>query len=311
MNAARRLPRGETLLMVASTGGHLQQARLLARALEARGDSHWITFANAQSQALLADQSVTYVPYLRPRDWAGALRAVRPLVRAMRARPFGGVVSTGAAIAPAAAIAARLTRTPFYYVESIARTSGPSLSGRILERMPWVHLFTQHEHWAGGKWAHDVSVLDALVSGQRPIVQDDRETIRVFVTLGTIKPYRFDSLVENVKKLLSPRHEVRWQVGATTYADLPGEVALEVSGDTMSEWMRWCDILVTHAGVGTVLQALELGLEPIVVPRRASRGEHVDDHQEQIAELLANKGLARWRESGEIQQSDLTLEDWS
>ena len=51
-------------------------------------------------------------------------------------------------------------------------------------------------------------------------------------------------------------------------------------------------MLVAHAGVGAALVALELGRCPVLVPRRVSHGEHVDDHQTQIAGELSRRGLA-------------------
>jgi UDP-N-acetylglucosamine transferase subunit ALG13 len=38
---------------------------------------------------------------------------------------------------------------------------------------------------------------------------------------------------------------------------------------------------------------LELGVFPVIVTRRKHRGEHVDDHQMQIAELAECLGVAR------------------
>ena len=51
------------------------------------------------------------------------------------------------------------------------------------------------------------------------------------------------------------------------------------------------DVVITHAGVGTLLGMLEQGIHPLMVVRRAERGEHVDDHQEQIAELVNRLGI--------------------
>ena len=36
---------------------------------------------------------------------------------------------------------------------------------------------------------------------------------------------------------------------------------------------------------------MELGKSPVLVPRRAARNEHVDDHQQQTAQLLGCAGL--------------------
>ncbi len=56
--------------------------------------------------------------------------------------------------------------------------------------------------------------------------------------------------------------------------------------------MREADVVVAHAGVGTALAALEVGKCPVLVPRRLAHGEHVDDHQTQIAGELSRRGLA-------------------
>jgi UDP-N-acetylglucosamine--N-acetylmuramyl-(pentapeptide) pyrophosphoryl-undecaprenol N-acetylglucosamine transferase len=50
-------------------------------------------------------------------------------------------------------------------------------------------------------------------------------------------------------------------------------------------------VVVTHAGVGTVLACLGLGRVPVVLPRLASLGEAVDDHQLELARRLAGSGL--------------------
>jgi UDP-N-acetylglucosamine transferase subunit ALG13 len=49
--------------------------------------------------------------------------------------------------------------------------------------------------------------------------------------------------------------------------------------------------VICHAGVGTIMTALKAGHKPIVVPRLARFGEHVDDHQLDIATRFAERGL--------------------
>ncbi|WNB85436.1 glycosyltransferase [Cellulomonas sp. ATA003] len=65
------------------------------------------------------------------------------------------------------------------------------------------------------------------------------------------------------------------------------------------------DVVVSHAGVGTFMRCLDAGKVAILVPRRAARGEHVDDHQEQIAAVGSRRGLALMREVGELTAEDL------
>ncbi|CAN3127767.1 hypothetical protein ACNUDN_01533 [Mycobacterium sp. smrl_JER01] len=51
-------------------------------------------------------------------------------------------------------------------------------------------------------------------------------------------------------------------------------------------------MVITHSGVGTLMEILDMGVFPVVVPRLARRGEHVDDHQLQAAGILRDLGIA-------------------
>jgi UDP-N-acetylglucosamine transferase subunit ALG13 len=65
------------------------------------------------------------------------------------------------------------------------------------------------------------------------------------------------------------------------------------------------DVVVSHSGIGSALDVLEAGKVPVLVPRRASRGEHVDDHQRLIARELHVRGLAVHRELDDVTWQDL------
>ena len=47
----------------------------------------------------------------------------------------------------------------------------------------------------------------------------------------------------------------------------------------MEQKVRDATAVVCHGGPGTIMLCLALGKQPIVVPRAADRGEHVDNHQ--------------------------------
>ncbi len=51
------------------------------------------------------------------------------------------------------------------------------------------------------------------------------------------------------------------------------------------------DIVVTHGGPGTIMDARAAGHRPIVLPREPARGEHVDDHQLRFSTWAAGKQL--------------------
>lgn len=50
-------------------------------------------------------------------------------------------------------------------------------------------------------------------------------------------------------------------------------------------------MLITHGGAGTMVNAVKRGKRVIVVPRLARYGEHVDDHQLELAKRLHGMNL--------------------
>ena len=65
-----------TTLFVATTGGHLTQLTSIADRIPHDPDSLWVTHANPQSESLLADRDVYYVPYIggKERAWSAGVR---------------------------------------------------------------------------------------------------------------------------------------------------------------------------------------------------------------------------------------------
>lgn len=114
----------------------------------------------------------------------------------------------------------------------------------------------------------------------------------VFVTVGT-DHHPFDRLVKWSDSAHSdpglPSFFVQWgtsmapgRAGGSAYVDF----------DSMAAKMDESVAVVTHGGPATIIQARQAGLLPIVVPRRQSFGEHVDDHQWRFARRLGELGEA-------------------
>ncbi|MGC5172939.1 glycosyltransferase [Micromonospora sp. DT81.3] len=277
-------PMGAKALLVCSTGGHLSELIRLEAQLGVNPESLWVTFDTPQSRELLEGRRMIALPYIGPRDLKGTLRAMPVLRRALQAESFEVAVSTGAAVAVAALPLAVLAGVPATYVESVSRVHGPSSTGRILELVPGVRLRTPHPQWSRGRWAPAHSVL----SDFRSVPAATRAVPRkVFVTLGTIRGYRFDSVVDAMLRTGYANDETVWQLGDTDRSDsLPGTVHQYMSPDDFARTALEADAVVTHAGVGTLLELLGMGIYPVQAVRRAHRREHVDDHQTEIARLV-------------------------
>jgi UDP-N-acetylglucosamine transferase subunit ALG13 len=61
-----------------------------------------------------------------------------------------------------------------------------------------------------------------------------------------------------------------------------------LTADEFRAAIEEADVVVCHAGSGTILHVLESGKVPVVVPRRLKYGEVIDDHQVQLAKALAD-----------------------
>ncbi len=100
----------------------------------------------------------------------------------------------------------------------------------------------------------------------------------IFVTVGT-DHHPFDRLIRWVDGSLNQvSADCFVQFGTSQSPSMcPG--AAYLSHEETRERIAGADAIVCHGGPGTIIDCLRSGTMPIVVPRRHSEGEHVDDHQ--------------------------------
>jgi len=289
-------------LLVASTGGHLDELRRLSRRFEPESTGvEWATFDDEQSRSLLAGERVHTVEFVPPRGYGAAARNLRLARRILRQGQFRRVVTTGAGVAIPFLASARLLGIDCHYIESAARSLEPSLTGRVAGRIPGVHLYTQYLRWAGERWAYAGSLFDGYVP--EPVTSPPTSASRIVVTLGTMRTYGFRRAVDAVLAVLpdvAPNAEILWQTGFTDVSDLPIHGRQLVPANELCEAVAAADLVIAHAGIGSALAALDQGKCPVILPRRAEHHEHVDDHQELIARELDGRGLAVHRDAGSL-----------
>jgi UDP-N-acetylglucosamine--N-acetylmuramyl-(pentapeptide) pyrophosphoryl-undecaprenol N-acetylglucosamine transferase len=282
-----------TRLLIASAGGHLSELILLApRLWPTAEDELWVTFDSVQSRALLANRRTRLIRNTAPRDWLSVALNARVARRLLSEENVQTVVSTGAGVALSFLTMARAKGIAAHYIESAARAEAPSLSGRILERVHGVQLYTQHRELADQRWRYAGSVFEGF-QAVGVCAAPPPELRHVFITVG-MRDFSFIGLFERLRAVLPANIDVVVQAGFDARRlDWPGaRVRSEMSTDELRAAMAEADAVVAHAGVGSILAALGAGKVPILVPRRHGRGEHVDDHQTQIARRLADHDLA-------------------
>jgi len=112
----------------------------------------------------------------------------------------------------------------------------------------------------------------------------------IFVTVGTQLP--FDRLIGAVDAWAGarPGRAVFAQTGPSTLRTQHIEHRPFIDPEECRARMEAASAIVAHAGMGTIISALELGKPLLVVPRVASLGEHRNDHQLATARRFAELG---------------------
>ena len=82
--------------------------------------------------------------------------------------------------------------------------------------------------------------------------------------------------------------KVIMQIGTTKYKPVNAEYFDFIeSFEEIEKFNREARVVVSHAGVGSILTALEQGTSVIIIPRLKKFDEHMDDHQLEIVEAMS------------------------
>ena len=114
----------------------------------------------------------------------------------------------------------------------------------------------------------------------------------ILVLLGTQdKPFqRILKAVSKEKKKGNIKDKIIAQIGCTNFNDDNIKTFDFTSKEEIEKLIDKARIIITHAGVGTIIECLNKNKKVIVIPRLKKYGEHTNDHQLQITKEFALKG---------------------
>lgn len=125
----------------------------------------------------------------------------------------------------------------------------------------------------------------------------------IFVTVGTQLP--FDRLIKLVDDWAKnhPDKEIIVQAGSGGFEPTQCELKGFISASEWETLFLSAELVVAHAGMGTIIKCIDAGKPLIVMPRRADLNEHRNDHQ------LATVGQLKEVENIVIVQNEHELND--
>ena len=121
----------------------------------------------------------------------------------------------------------------------------------------------------------------------------------IFVTLGT-QDKQFPRLLDAVQKQIDKgniKEEVIVQAGQTKYKSDDMKIFDLIDQETFERYIKECDILITHGGVGNILTGLNHNKKIIAAARLYKYGEHTNDHQVEMVDKFSKDGYILWLEN--------------
>lgn len=102
----------------------------------------------------------------------------------------------------------------------------------------------------------------------------------ILLTVGTQLPFdRLTSAVDKWIAATSSKVEVVGQIGPSDYSPKRFQSQTFFEPDELDALASSAELIISHAGMGSIITALTKGKPIIVVPRLAELGEHRNDHQ--------------------------------
>jgi len=110
----------------------------------------------------------------------------------------------------------------------------------------------------------------------------------IFVTIGTVFP--FDRMIEAMDAHASKTGtSCIAQIGEGSYEPVHMEWHRSLPGDAYKRVVQDAEVIVSHAGMGSAITALQAVTPIVMMPRRFEAGEHTTDHQMATARWLETK----------------------
>lgn len=279
------------ILCVASIGGHWIQMLRISKPLEQKYDVVYMSTHPKCATMIEGHEFHVMRDFSRWDAWKlipeffhqiHVLRSVRP----------EAVITTGAAPGLVSLLVAKLCGIKTIWIDSEANVEHPSASGRIASKFAthvytqWPDLANEKFHYAGNIFGDKKDTEDNL---QNLSTEKSSTTRKVFCTVGTQAPFdRFLKIIDELAPDI--KGDITVQSFRDQYEPTHVKTVNFLAPDEFNRLFAEADIIIAHAGMGTIISAMQQGKPIIVFPRIAALGEHRNEHQLATAKKMAEMG---------------------
>lgn len=118
--------------------------------------------------------------------------------------------------------------------------------------------------------------------------------MKILVTIGSMVEKKFTRLFKIIDELCEDGvldgKQITAQVGFDNYHSENFMCFDMISDENFKKLIDEADLIIAHAGTGTVTSSIKRGKKVIIFPRLAEYDEHYDNHQLDLADLFTAKG---------------------
>jgi beta-1,4-N-acetylglucosaminyltransferase len=198
------------------------------------------------------------------------------------------IISTGSEIAIPAFYIAKFLRKKTIFIESLTRISELSGTGKIVYPITDVFLV----QWEDLAKRYKKSIYKGNILSSIKYHPNVSKGSFIFVTVGTASFERLVTTIDNISEHINEKILV--QIGRTEYE--PKNVDFFRFTKDLNEFNELNEnakIIISHAGIGNVMNALDKNKPLIILPRRKKYKEVIDDHQVKMAKSLEKFPLVK------------------
>ncbi|MFA5930730.1 MAG: glycosyltransferase [archaeon] len=119
---------------------------------------------------------------------------------------------------------------------------------------------------------------------------------KIFSIIGSTYP--LDRLTKELDLLAEDKkYKIIAQIGESSY--LPKNITYKKFFDSeeIKQKMKWADVIVSHAGAGSIIDLLTANKKFVLFPRLKKFGEAVDDHQIELCKAFGKKYGIKYTEN--------------
>ncbi len=116
---------------------------------------------------------------------------------------------------------------------------------------------------------------------------------KIFVMVGSTYP--FDRLIKQIDSLKG--FEIFAQIGESNFVPKKIKYSKSLSYSQINKKIIWADVVISHAGVGSIIDLISLKKKFILFPRLKKYNEAVDNHQIEICNAFEKKYEIKWTQN--------------